>query len=125
MDASVAICGLVLMGLSVMFFFLFNKARTGALPLNHVTGLRTKATMSSPEVWTAVHRKYAWVFMAPGIGFSLAGLWFIVVAVIPVFSPVVMPVFCVVFGTMLIVLVVGGISADKYARSIRSQGGAP
>lgn len=121
MGVSIAICGLALMGVSILFFFLFRRARAGALPLNHATGLRTKAIMSSEDVWIAVHRKYAWVLMAPGAGFFLAGLWLVSAAAIPALSPVVMPV----FGTMLVVLVIGGISADKYARSIRSQGDTP
>ena len=125
MGVSIAICGLALMGVSILFLFLFRRARVGALPVNHATGLRTKAIMSSTDVWTAVHRKYAWVLMAPGAGFFLAGLWLVSAAAIPALSPVVMPVFCALFGTMLVVLVIGGISADKYARSIRSQGDTP
>ena len=123
MGAPIAICGLALVGVSVVFFALFNKARIGALPLNHVTGLRTKTIMSSEDVWIAVHRKYAWVFMVPGIGFLLTGLSFILSTIISVLSSVVMPVFYVVFGIMLIVLVAASVSADKHARSIQPQEG--
>ncbi|WP_083940801.1 SdpI family protein [Schaalia vaccimaxillae] len=117
---SLAYCvgGIALILVAVFFLFLFKKAVTRTLPLNQIIGLRTRNTMFSGDVWSSVHRRYAWIFLISSIGFIVSGLALIAICAFPTSFWYLIKMFYGSLGIIFILIVAGGIKADKYARSI-------
>lgn len=87
------------------------------LPRNGLVGMRTKATMASDAAWNASHRASAWSVALAGVVLLAAGLWLLLARQSASADRT------VVLGTclaILVVIVVGGIQADRVAKGTTS-----
>lgn len=90
------------------------------LPRNGLVGMRTKATMASDAAWNASHRASAWSVALAGVILLIAGLWLLLTRQSASSSR------NVVLGTclaILVVILVGGIQADRVAKGTASASG--
>lgn len=90
------------------------------LPRNGLVGMRTKATMASDAAWNASHRASAWSVALAGVIMLAAGLWLLLTRQPASLNR------NVVLGTcvgILVVIVVGGIQADRVAKGTTSTSG--
>lgn len=87
------------------------------LPRNGLVGMRTKATMASDAAWNASHRASAWSVALAGLVLLVAGLWLLLSRSSAGSSRNVVLGTCV---AILVVIVVGGIQADRVARGTSS-----
>lgn len=78
MDAAGAVLSVVTLGLvGLLVWFMVRQASLGRLAPNGLLGIRTRATMSSPESWTAGHTAaLPWTArsVCAGLAVSLVGV---------------------------------------------------
>lgn len=109
---------------SAYFLYLYGRAKTGTLPLNAVTGLRTGATMRNAAVWRDTHQRYSAVFFVDAVLFGLGavtlvtlpGAWNQQAGSVEWASIAVVVVMVLVGATTFI----GGLLAHNYAKTIQS-----
>ena len=90
------------------------------LPRNGLVGMRTKATMASEAAWNASHRASAWSVALAGVILLAAGLWLLLTRQSASLNR------NVVLGTcvgILVVIVVGGVQADRVAKGTTGTSG--
>lgn len=87
------------------------------LPRNGLVGMRTKATMASEAAWNASHRASAWSVALAGVILLEAGLWLLLTRQPATLNRNVVLGTCV---AVIVVIVVGGIQADRVAKSTTS-----
>lgn len=87
------------------------------LPRNGLVGMRTKATMASDAAWNASHRASAWSVALAGLVLVVVGVWLLVSRPAASSSRNVVLATCV---AILVVIVIGGVQADRVARGTSS-----
>jgi hypothetical protein len=88
---------------------------TERLKRNGTVGMRTKATMASHAAWYAAHRASAWSVASEGLIFLGVGIWLLVT------QPDETGARTAVLGSaiaILVVIVIGGIQADRVAKGV-------
>lgn len=88
-----------------------------SLPRNGWVGMRTKATMANDPAWFASHRASAWSVALAGVVLLAAGLWLLLARQSASAGRNVVLGSC---AAMVIVMVVGGIHADRVAKGTTS-----
>ena len=104
---------------SILVAVVNNRAVQGRLGPNHVAGMRTKATMSSPEAWQAAHKAAKpWVQFGTMAGF-VSG-----VAVIALSSSATALLAVLAVGVVLSfgAVVAGAVVADREAKRVLASG---
>lgn len=108
-----AVMAVLLMGSGVLVVVVNLRAASGRLRVNHVAGLRTKATMRDAAAWRAAHRAAQGPMNLAGAGFVVGGI-----GVLPVFPPVVTLVSVLAACLWGVVWVlVAGVRGDRAARA--------
>ncbi|KFI40495.1 hypothetical protein BACT_1199 [Bifidobacterium actinocoloniiforme DSM 22766] len=107
--------------------WMYMGARKGRLTRNSAAGLRTPAIMASDETWEYVHHRYAAVFLGMAMLSGLSAL-VVVAGCLAVHS--VMRIADWAFALLMLLmlalwllLVVGGIKADKDAKAFNAKHG--
>lgn len=93
---------------------------SGRLPRNGLVGMRTKATMASDTAWNASHRASAWAVAVAGVILLAAGFWLLLTRPSPSVERNVVLATCL---AILVVIVVGGVQADRVAKGTTSASG--
>lgn len=100
------------------FVVLYGEARAKKLPLNRMIGFRTRAIMINENVWEITHKKYAGVFLLDGLLFISSGL-VLGLSATDFMSYDQVSIFVLsIMGTILLVTVIGGVSANQFAKKI-------
>lgn len=113
--SGVNITGTIFAVLGVAFVWLAWLMSQERLPRNGLVGMRTRATMTNDAAWYAAHRASAWSIVFVGILMLAAGLWLLLMRTSADTVRV------IVLGTclaVLVVVVVGGLQADRVAKDI-------
>lgn len=87
------------------------------LPRNGLVGMRTKATMASDAAWNASHRASAWSVALTGVILLAAGVWLWLARQSASDHGDVVLGTCI---AIVVVIVVGGIQADRVAKGTTS-----
>jgi hypothetical protein len=90
------------------------------LPRNGLVGMRTKATMASDAAWNASHRASAWSVALAGVILLAAGVWLWLARDSGGDGRSIVLGSCV---AILVVIVAGGIQADRVAKGTTSASG--
>lgn len=90
------------------------------LPRNGLVGMRTKATTASDVAWNAAHRASAWSVAVAGVILLAAGLWLLLARQPASIDRNVVLGTCI---AILVVIVVGGVQADRVAKGTTSASG--
>ena len=103
--------------IGAVFLWLAWLMQNERLPRNGLVGMRTKATMASDAAWNASHRASAWSVALAGAILLIAGLWLLLARQSASADRTVVLGTCV---AILVVIIAGGIHADRVAKGTSS-----
>lgn len=103
--------------IGAVFLWLAWLMQNERLPKNGLVGMRTKATMASDAAWNASHRASAWSVAVAGVILLAAGLWLLLTTQSANVNRNVVLGTCI---AILVVIVVGGVQADRVAKGTTS-----
>lgn len=111
----VVFCAVCLVAVAVFFVVIYVKARARTLPLNEAIGFRTRAIMRDEPTWERTHQRFAPVFLADGLLFAFAGVWLALSSFVAALKGSANYVVLVAMCTLLLITVVGGVMANRFA----------
>lgn len=92
------------------------RARRGALPRNHMAGIRTPATLADDEAWARAHREAGSVLQGTGVAGVVLGLATAVVAATGAGDAVVAGLLVAVAAVLLAGVLWACVRGDRAAR---------
>ncbi|OON81724.1 SdpI family protein [Streptomyces tsukubensis] len=121
------VCGVGLITLGVLMHYVKDRVASGSIHRNSVIGIRTKATMSSDNAWSAGHAAAAPMLTVTYLtAYALGSITLaisLVFAVSDVENPAVIVIPLSGIGAVLVLLSVAAAKADAAARTAeRTQG---